>query len=442
MVARVLSAFLVLIMILGSSGPSPAQQDPAKTTVSWETLDKCIEQAEQDGLAGAILVVRNGEIVLHRGFGLANREKQIKNTKDTTFALGSTPIDFTKAGILLLADRGQLKLTDSIDKYFDDVPADKQTITIEHLMTGRSGLGDFHDRPQDKNKDHTWISRDEALRRIFEPELLFAPGTGREHSHSAFGVLAAVIEVVSGQSYQQFTREHLFAPLGLDDIGFFGESLSEDRVAVGYGFEKSSEPNSPPHWGKTSWLVMGSGGQVGTLQDNYAWVSALRAGKLLSPDSQQLYFGNGSNVYANGFEFMFNDGPDSMAFLISNNVDSRERRKYFDGLARRLMRLVRSETNGRQPQITRRQMNGKFSLGVALSVSSDEGTIVQQVMPDSAADRDGLQVDDQILKIGGVEVTDEPVALLDKYLQDGTPMPLTVLRDGKVLQLTVTPLAK
>lgn len=75
MVARVLSAFLVLIMILGSSGPSPAQQDPAKTTVSWETLDKCIEQAEQDGLAGAILVVRNGEIVLHRGFGLANREK-------------------------------------------------------------------------------------------------------------------------------------------------------------------------------------------------------------------------------------------------------------------------------------------------------------------------------------------------------------------------------
>ncbi|MGD8375236.1 MAG: serine hydrolase domain-containing protein, partial [Acidobacteriota bacterium] len=238
----------------------PASQEP----LTWENLEARLEEEAEAGFSGAVVVVRDGKTVLDRGYGLANREKRIPNRPDTIFAIGSTPIDFTKAGILLLAQQGKLGLDDPITKYFPDVPQDKRGITLRQLMTGRSGLRNFHGRPSDPNPDHTWIDRDEAMRRIFEGELLFPPGEGRRHSHSAWGVLAAVIEIVSGQSYPEFTEEHLFGPAGMVDTGFFGEPYPEDRMAVGYGDDTSGEINAPPYWGPTSWLVMGSGGQVST----------------------------------------------------------------------------------------------------------------------------------------------------------------------------------
>ncbi len=311
----------------GDSGDTPPP-------LAWETLEQQLDEAAaQMNLDGAVLIVRDGQIVLHKAWGMANREKKIANRPDTIFAIGSAPIDFTHAGILLLADQGKLNLDDPITRFFDNVPEDKQSITIRHLMTGGSGLPDFHDLPGDENPDHTWIDRDEAVRRMLAQKLLFAPGTGEEHSHSAWGMLAAVIEVVSGQTYQEFSRENLYGPAGLTDTGFFGDPLPEPRVAVGYGVRKSSEPNSPPHWGKTSWLVMGSGGQVSTLTDIHRWAVAMRSGKILSPESTRLYVGDGDQVSVDGdmfgFEFMHSHKPQRMFLFISNSVDSPEQLPQF-----------------------------------------------------------------------------------------------------------------
>ncbi len=176
--------------------------------LSWETLPAWLEAQAAAGFTGAVLVVRDGEVVVDRGYGPANRELGLPITPETIFATGSQPIDFTHAGILWLAQHGKLRLEDPITRYFEDVPADKRGITLEHLMTGGSGLADFHDVPSDRDPDHWWIDRDEAMRRIFAQELLFAPGEGDEHSHSAWGVLAAVVEIASGERYQDFTREH------------------------------------------------------------------------------------------------------------------------------------------------------------------------------------------------------------------------------------------
>ena len=170
-----------------------------------------------------MLVVRDGKVVLDRGYGLANREKEIPVTKDTIFAVGSTPIDFTRAAILLLVEEEQMGLDEPITSYFDDVPEDKLGVTVEYLMSGQSGLLDFHDVPTDRDPDHAWIDRDEAVRRILASELLFVPGSRREHSHSAWGLLAAIVEIVSDQSYQEFTRERLFDPAGMQDTGFNGD---------------------------------------------------------------------------------------------------------------------------------------------------------------------------------------------------------------------------
>ena len=420
-----------IVMCLFTSAAFASWQSPDDPpSISWNSIGERMEfEAKEHDFCGSVLVVRNGEIAFQKSYGMANREKSIANNNDTIYAVGSTPIDFTKASILLLVDRGKVALEDPITKYFQNVPDDKQSITVQHLMSGRSGLLDFHDVPGDENPDHTWIDRDEAVKRIFAQKLLFEPGSKRQHSHSAWGLLAAIVEIASGKSYPEFTRENIYEPLGMKDTGFFGESYPESRVAVGYGFRKSSDPNSPPHWGQTSWLVMGSGGQVSTLGDMFRFVTGTQAGELHSAEITERFY-KGGGTYANGdmfgFEFIYSDGPDSMVFLISNAIDSREQRKKFDQLGRELISLVRSESGP------------KFSLGIAMQINAD-AVMIDRITPGSAAERDGLQNGDKIISAGGQPLGEEPMSILGPYLQSGKAIEFEIQRDGRTRKITVKP---
>ena len=403
--------------------------------ITLENLEQELAKATEDWFSGVIVVVKDGKPLFQKAYGFANREKEINNSLNTVFAIGSAPIDFTWVSILLLKDRGKLSLNDEIGKYFDNVPEDKSSITIGHLMSGKSGLPDFHDLPQDKNKDHTWIDRDEAVRRILNQKLLFAPGTDQRHSHSAWGLLAAVVEIVSGQTYQEFTTENLYQPIGMESTGFFGDKVSPDRIAVGYGVLKSSEPNSPPHWGKTSWLVMGSGGQVSSIPDMIKWKKAIRQGKLLSPESQKHFMTDADMLAADGdmfgFEFMHSRDPKCMFLMISNGIDSQQKRKNFANLGRRLYRFVKSEQNP-----------AAFSLGVMLAIDEIDGTSVNEVVQGGAAAKAGLQKGDQIVSVNGKPTDADPMSLLKPFLQSGEKFDLEIERDGKRITLAVKPLPK
>ena len=308
---------------------------------SWEGCVERLESYEAEGFCGAVILVRNGERVIERGYGEAT--EGVPNTVDTLFAIGSTPIDFTKAAILLLEERGELSTKDLLSKHLDGVPADKAKITLEHLMTGASGLRNFHGiRGVDEDLDLAYIDRAEALRRIFAQELLFEPGKGDEHSHSAWGVLAAVVEVVSGRSYGEFLREELFEPAGMERTGLYPHTLGfEDaEVAVGHGQPALGKPNSPKNWGETSWLVMGSGGMVSTANDLATWIEALRAGALLSPESLAKYWSDGALAGSNdrGFLTVYTEGPgDWVVFCSNSHTRSRD---LADGIGEGLARLV------------------------------------------------------------------------------------------------------
>jgi CubicO group peptidase (beta-lactamase class C family) len=349
---------------------------------------------------------------------------------DTILAIGSTPIDFTKAGILLLTERGKLKLSDPVTKYFENVPEDKRTITIQHLMTGRSGLQDFHELPGDRDPDHGWIDRPEAVRRILKQKLLFAPGEGRRHSHSAWGLLAAIIEIVGGQTYPEFTREHLFKPAGMNDTGFFGEPYAEDRMAVGYGPRQDGVVNAPPYWGKTSWLVMGSGGQVSTALDMWRWVQAVYGGKLLSPESVQRHEGRGQGILTGGdmygFEILY-AGNQRSCMIVLSNTGSPRRMPQLRKLGEDLAALVLD----RKP--------AKFTLGVKLDVGDDERVKIVEVVPGGAAERDGLRAGDVLVKIAGKPLGSEPLAVLSAALATGEAIAFEVERDGQRKTVTVKP---
>ena len=290
--------------------------------ISWDNLEERLVEEEEAGFSGTVLIARDGEIVLHEGYGAANRENERKNTTETVFGIGSMPIDFTRAAILKLNDEEKLSLSDSITRFFDDVPADRRGMTLEHLMTGQSGLPNFHHLPADENRDLTWIDRNEAVRRMMEQPLLFAPGESESHSHSAYVLLAVVIEKVTEQPYEEYLRETFFAPIGMSQTGFYGDQarFNDEEMATGYGFEQVGMVNNARHWGPTSWLMMGAGGMVSTPGDMYKWLKAIHSGEYLSQDAINKFRHGGVMAGASdrGFLMMVVDDPNTTAVVSSN----------------------------------------------------------------------------------------------------------------------------
>ncbi|MFG0329046.1 MAG: serine hydrolase [Phycisphaerales bacterium] len=439
-------AMETLVLDLESSTPhrirnlaivgGPSLHEPAEPSVSetltWSSLRDRLDREREAGFDGVVLLVRDGEVAIEEAFGFANRQEGVANTVDTVFALGSAPIDFTLVGILMLQQEGELALSDPITKYFDAVPADKRSITIEHLMTGASGLQNFHDLPGDRDPDHTWIDREEAVRRILDHKLLFEPGTSREHSHSAWGLLAAIIEIVSGESYQEFTRTRLFEPIGMNDTGFHGDPVPADRLAIGYGDRSDGPVNAPPYWGRTSWLVMGSGGQVSTAPDMRRWIKAIHERRFLNEENTRRFMRlsrgllNGGNDY--GFDIFYTYSRDSYLILLANGVNG-ETRRAVSRFAHDLADLVLAESVP------------PYSLGIQMKLR-DGRVVVGEVGPGTAAERDGLKAQDQLIGVDGEPLGDDPLAVLDPYLHEGRPIPFDVERNGKRIRIVVTPMKR
>ena len=311
----------IVALDLQSQGARP--KGPEVAPITWDNLSQRLEEEAAQGFTATVLVVRGGKIVLHQGYGLANREKKIANGKETIFAIGSTPIDFTRGAILKLEEQGKLKTSDPITKYFDNVPADKQAMTIDHLMNRGSGLPDFHHvAGVDADPDLTWIDRDTAVKRILGASLLFPPGQGEAHSHSAWVLLAALVEIVSKQPYVEFVRENFFEPAGMTRTGNHEDAskFSDDEFAVGYEGESVGQLNIPKYWGRTSWLVMGSGGMQSTPMDLYRWNQAIRSNQTLSPTAAKKYWLDGVFMGGDdrGFMCLYNQGPGDMFILCAN----------------------------------------------------------------------------------------------------------------------------
>ena len=322
---------------------SPAEAAPRVEALEWGQLEPRLRKAEAAGFSGVAVARHNGKTVISRGFGHADGANGAAPTVDTVFDVGSIPMDFTRVAILTLNQQGKLAMDDRIGKFFAGVPADKAAITIAELMSGRSGLANFHHRDSDADRDLSWIDRDTAVQRILEQPLLFAPGTSRSNSHSAFGLLAAIVEIVSGQGYGDFLDQILFQPAAMKRTGFYGETLglAESAFAVGPGTQ-SSTPNIPPRWGPASWLVMGSGGMVSSVADMQRGFDCLKAGKLLQGKFLQEYLQArlASGGTDRGFLFLRVAGDnDSVLFLASNSPLGAAG---IEGLLPSLIEMVRS----------------------------------------------------------------------------------------------------
>jgi CubicO group peptidase (beta-lactamase class C family) len=257
----------------------------AQDAASGDQIDAYLRQLPSDYFSGSVLVAQNGDIVLHEGYGLANDDEGTPVTVDTIFDIGSLSKQFTAAAVLHLQAAGLLSVEDTLETFFNDVPADKAGITLHQLLTHTSGLEENH-----VESDLEAIERDQALERIFAQDLLFDPGAGYAYSNSGYSVLAAVIESVSGQSYQSYLQQNLFAPVGMQHTGFHDDPATWDGDVLATGYMNGEGMGTPLEREGFYWGVVGNGAILSTTGDLYLWWQAIYEGDLLPADIRSLLF--------------------------------------------------------------------------------------------------------------------------------------------------------
>jgi CubicO group peptidase (beta-lactamase class C family) len=242
-------------------------------------IDEYLSRCERFGFSGSVLVARDGEIVLHRGYGLADRESGERVTADTVFEIASATKPFTACAVLKLAEMGKLSLDDPIAKHLPGVPEDKRAITIRHLLAHTSGMS----RMAGGGGDDLAV----AVRGYLSKPLARAPGEAHEYWNGGYALLAAIVERAAGTSYMDFCREHLFRPAALASTGFTGDA-GLARQAVGYDGEERVRLAAGHPYSSYGWQYRGMGGIVTSTSDLWRFLKAYDEGRILSEESRRL----------------------------------------------------------------------------------------------------------------------------------------------------------
>lgn len=262
-------------------------------------IDAHVRGLTPDRFAGTVLVAKEGEVVLNKGYGMANRARHIPNSSESVIIIGSITKQFTAAGILKLEMQGKLGTEDALEEYFPDLPEEKRHITLHQLLTHTAGLIDYTGDDW-TNGDFEVAPRDETIREAFDAPLLSVPGEEFNYSNSGYSVLAAIIELVSGRSYEEYLSEHIFKPGGLDATGYRLPPWDEHVVSHYYvGDEDLGTPLERPY---PYWNVLGNGGLLTTTGDLYRHHLALKGETILSEEAKRKFYTPFLENYALGWE--------------------------------------------------------------------------------------------------------------------------------------------
>ena len=250
-------------------------------------LDSAIFNAfDQSGPGVTVLIKHKGELIYHKGFGMANVEQQVKMDPENVFRIGSITKQFTACAILKLAEEGKLALTDNLHKYLPDYPTQGETITIEHLLTHTSGIKSYTGLPEwtaaVRRKDFSPL---ELIKEFQRDSLDFTPGERFLYNNTAYFILGYIIEEVSGISYEDYIETLIFEPLGMKDSRYDQtEEIIPMRVS---GYEKEGQViRNTPYLSMTQPYAAGS--LMSTVSDLSIWYQAVFEHKVVSKESLKL----------------------------------------------------------------------------------------------------------------------------------------------------------
>jgi len=244
-----------------------------------------LEAEKTDSFSGVVLITKNDSSLFHKAYGLADRESKIPNQLDTKFNIGSINKSFTNIAIHQLVKRQKLALSDRIEKFLPDYPNPEaaRKVTIQHLLSMTSGIGDFFgERYQSTPKEQLKSIKD-FLPLFADKPLEFEPGTKYRYSNGGYVVLGAIIEKASGIDYFTYVRENIYKPAGMLNTDSFEKNAEVPNRALGYTLEPGG---NPPVRNDQTLPAKGSsaGGGYSTATDLLRFTQALKAGILESPD--------------------------------------------------------------------------------------------------------------------------------------------------------------
>ena len=265
---RSLAAILGVVLLLGV--PCVAQDAVAAK------VDEYIKaEMQKQRIPGVSLaVMRNGEVVLAKGYGYANVEHQVPVKPETVFQSGSMGKQFTATAVMMLVEEGKINLDEKISKYLGEVPESWKNITVRHLLTHTSGLTDYPD-DFDFRRDYT---EEELLKRAQAIPLAFQPGENWKYSNMGYVTLGILIGKLTGKFYGDFLQERIFRPLGMS-ARVISESDIVPNRAAGYRLVKGELKNQD--WVSPTVNTTADGALYLTLLDMAKWDAALYGEKLL-----------------------------------------------------------------------------------------------------------------------------------------------------------------
>ena len=259
-----------------------------------KSIGKLIQEieslAERESFPGVIWIAINDEVQYERAYGFADRAKGIENTVDTRFGIASGTKGFTALAIAKLIEEGRLSLeTCALDCIGIELPNVSTGVTIGHLLSHTSGVGDYLDEEEIEDFDNLTLSVPWSdLKRLgdyvpmfVDLKMKFEPGVRFSYSNGGFILLGLIVEAVSGKRFQTFVEEAIFEKVGMDDSGFFSMDQLPERTALGYiesdeGW-RTNEESLP--------IIDGSdGGAFTTVRDIQRFWNSLFRGDIVSLD--------------------------------------------------------------------------------------------------------------------------------------------------------------
>lgn len=257
---------------------------------------------EKYGPGGAFLIAKDGKPIYQKAFGKANLELDAALTPESVFQIGSMTKQFTAVAVLMLEEQGKLKVNDPISKYIEDYPAGEK-ITIHHLLTHTSGIKDFT-----KMKTLREIAQKEMTPKMmvdfFKNEPVdFAPGEKFDYNNSGYVVLGYIIELVSGETYEDFIKKYIFEKAGMSQSYYASDRQVISSRAYGYHKKEYGFVNKTV----ISFSVpFSSGSLMSSLADMLKWQNALNKNVLLNVESTKKAFSK--YKLNNGEEFTYGYG--------------------------------------------------------------------------------------------------------------------------------------
>jgi len=286
--------------------PRPGVGAPGENAHEKEIRALVEAKIERDGPGVAVLVSRNGEPLHLAGYGLADVKAGTPITPDSLFDLASVSKQMTGVAILTLVEQGKLNLGKPVSDYLEDfkVPVKGREVTINDLLHHVSGLADYTSDDWDGSDDEfASLTNAAHLKWLNGTKPRRAPGIKYEYNNSEYALLASIVERVSGRSFSQYARDHLFAPAGMTRTFILDGTAKLPANAV-KGYVTNSKGKLKQSSSPT--VITGDGSVYTSVRELCLWDKALRTHRVIGRRSQELAWSNGH--YDNGNPIRDEDG--------------------------------------------------------------------------------------------------------------------------------------